>query len=591
MTGQTVLLLVIVGAALVLFSWERFPADVVALGVLIALVLAGLLPADRAFASFGSDAVVMIFGLLVLTAALSRTGVVDMAARAVLRRAGDRPGRLVLLIMVGAAALSSLASNTAATALFLPVTLGLARRAKISPSKLLMPLAFASILASSVTLVSSSTNIVVSGLMTQAGLPPLGMFELTLVGIPIAVVGLLYMLLLGDRLVTDRRSAIEPDGRFVIRPYLTEVLVLPGSPLIGRTLAQSGLGHDLDLTVLQVVRGGSRQLVPRADLQLQERDVLLVEGQRDDILKVKDSVGIAINADIELSDPELQNDEVRLAEAILLPRSPLVGRTLRGVNFRQRFGLQVLGVNRHGATLLRKISQIVLRTGDQILVQGPSANIAVLDESNVIRVLGTVMERRPNVRRAPIAIGIFVVTLAVATMKIVSLPVAVLLGVLAAFVTRCITPEEAYREVEWKALIVIGCMLAVGSAMEYTGTAQFLAGLIVDIAGQLHPLWLLSSFFALTLLLTQPLSNQAAAVVVTPIAFQTALQAGLNPRTFAVTVAVAASCSFITPLEPSCLIVYGPGQYRFIDFARVGSPLTVLIYLLVILLVPLMWPL
>jgi di/tricarboxylate transporter len=591
MTAEIALLLFIIGVSVVLFSLERLPADVIALGILLTLILTDLLPAKEAFASFGSDTVMMILGLLILTAALVRTGVVDTARRAIMRRVGDDPNRLVMVIMFSAATLSAFMSNTATTAFFVPITIGLARQTRTSVSKLLMPLAFSSILASSVTLVSSSTNIVISGLMTHYDMQALGMFELALVGIPIAVVGLIYMLLVGLRLIPERGHTDELTEEFGIRPYLTEAMILPQSPLIRKTLAESGLGRDLDITVLQVVRAKRRYLAPQADLQLEEGDVLLVQGQRDEILKIKDAVGIDIKADEEFSDPDLQTRDMRLVEAILLRQSPLIGRTLRGIGFRQRYGLQVLGINRHGATMLSKISRIRLKTGDQLLIQGHRANIAVLDEDNTFRVLGTIDYEPPNLKRAPIAIAIFAGVLAAVALNLLSLPVAVLLGSLLAFLTRCITPDEAYREVEWKALILIGSILAVGSAMEYTGAAKFLAAQIVGFIGHAHPAWLLSAFFALTLLLTQPMSNQAAAVVVVPVALQTAFQLNLNPRTFAIMIAVAASCSYLTPLEPSCLMVYGPGRYRFLDFLKVGTLLTVLTYIIAIVLVPLIWPL
>lgn len=251
----------------------------------------------------------------------------------------------------------------------------------------------------------------------------------------------------------------------------------------------------------------------------------------------------------------------------------------------------MLGINRRGLIMLRKISQIPLRMGDQLLIQGDRRTIAVLDENNTFSVIGTVEHKSPNLKRARMAVAIFIGALATGALNLLSLPVAVLLGAFVAFLARCVTPEEAYRQVEWKALIVIGCMLALGAAMERTGTAAFLAAEIVQLVGQAHPAWLLSAFFALTLLLTQPMSNQAAAVVVVPVALQAALQLDLNPRTFAMMIAVGASCSYLTPLEPACLMVYGPGRYRFADFLRVGSPLTVLIYLLAIVLVPLAWPL
>jgi len=590
-TLPIVLLAVIVGVALVLFSYEWIPADVTALGVLLALILLGLVPTEQAFAGFGSDTVLMLLGLLILTAALLRTGVVDLAGRTFLRYTSDNPTRLMAVIMAAASTLGAFISNTAGTAFFLPITVGLARRKRISPSKLLMPLAFASILSSSVTLISTSTNLVVNGLITQAGLAPMGMFELAPVGIPIVVVGLAYMLLIGRRLLPDAPHQDAAGDSFQVRPYLAEILVLPNSPLVGKTLAEGGLGRDLELLVLRVERGSTPVAAPAAVTRLEAGDVLLVEGQREQILKVKDTAGIDIKADVELSDPSLQTDEVGLVEVILLPRSPLIGRTLRGYRFRERHGLQVLGLSRLGEVAGRKISQVQLRLGDVLLVQGRRSNIAALAAGNTFRVLGAVDDKRPNVRQAPLAVAIFVGALLAATFNWLSLPVAMLAGAFLAFVTRCITPEEAYREVEWKVLILIGCMLALGAAMTHTGAAELVAGWVVSATANASPVWLLTGFFLLTVALTQPMSNQAAAVVVLPVALQTAVQLDLNPRTFAMMIAVAASCSFLTPLEPACLMVYGPGRYRFFDFVRVGALLTVIIFLIALVLVPLVWPL
>lgn len=305
MTPQIAALLAVLVAALVLFSLEWVAADVVALAVLLALILFGVVPAERAFAGFGSDTVLVILGLLILTTALRRTGVVDVAGRAILRRT-TKPGRLPLIIMVAAGGLSSFISNTATTAFLLPVALGVAGRARMSPSRLLLPLAFASILASSVTLVATSTNLVVSGLMRGHDLDAIGMFELTPVGIPILVVGLAYLALVGRRLVPDRPPSTELMDAFGLRPYLSEILIREGSPLVGRSLGQSGLGRDLDLTVLEVIREKTNSLVPRATLKLHPGDVLLVEGERSEILKIKDIAGIDIKADVKLADPGLQ---------------------------------------------------------------------------------------------------------------------------------------------------------------------------------------------------------------------------------------------------------------------------------------------
>lgn len=596
MTPQIALLLGLLAVTLVMFWRERVPSEVVALGLLLALALTGLLPREDAFAGFGSDTVIMILGLLILTAALERTGVIELAGRGVLHFAGTDPTRLLWIVMVAAAGIGAFMSNTAATAFFLPMVFGIATKAKVSASKLLLPLAFSSILSSSVTLISTSTNVVVSGQLKRHGLPPMGMFELAPVGLPIAIAGLLYLFLV-RRFIPDRASPSALTEQFGVRPYLSEIVVLPDSPLVGKTLGAADLGRQLGLEVLRITRKQptkTQDLTPRATTVVQANDVLLVVGSQADILKIKDTAGIDIIADVKLSDPDLTTSETALAEAVILPGSPLIGRTLQRQRFRERHGLQVLGINHQGVNVVRKLSETVLRLGDVLLLQGRRDNLARLHQSNVASILGPVEfvdEKQPRRRRAPVAIAIFVGVIALVSVQVLSLPVAAMLGVFLVFVTRCITPEEAYGAVEWKAIILIGSLLSLGVAMEHTGAARYVATQIVALTGTDRPLLLLTAFFALTVFLTQPMSNQAAAIVILPIAIQTAVHADLNPRAFAMMVAVAASCSYLTPLEPSCLMVYGPGRYTFSDFLKIGSLLTVLIYVIAITLVPVVWPL
>lgn len=576
-------------AAIVLFSWDRIAADVTALGILLFLILTGLLPAERAFAGFGSGVVVMMLGLLVVTEALNNTGVTHVAGRAIMRWTNGSADRLLLVVMVAAVVLGAFMSNTAATAFFLPIVIGLARRGKVSAAKLLMPLAFASILASSLTLVSTSTNILVSGLMPEYGVAPIGMFELTPVGLPIAIAGVAYMYFFGRRLVPDRIPSEEVEDP-TVHLYLSEIVIGDSSALVGKTLAESRLGSDLDLTVLRIVRESVGYLVPRAKTRLQAGDVLLVEGAGESVVRVKDVAGIDIRPEVKFSGPDLETDEAALSEAILLPGSSLIGRTLEGLRFRQQYGLQVLAISRHGARLTRKMSRIRLRMGDVLILQGDRSRIAALERIGDLRVLGAIEEPLRSRARAPLAIAIFGGVLVAVALEVLTLPVAMLLGAVLVFLTRCITPEEAYSQISWEALILIASMLGLGTAMEVSGTAEFLAARVVEWVGSASPLWLLSAFFILTVLLTQPMSNQSAAVVVLPIAIRTAAQLGLNPRAFAIMVALAASCSFLTPLEPSCLLVYGPGRYRFLDFVKVGLVPTVLIYAISIIMVPRLWP-
>lgn len=590
MTLSIGLLLGILAVALVLFWRDRVAPDVVALGVLLAIILFRLLPSQDAFAGFGSDTVLMILGLLILTSALQRTGVVDLVGEAILRRIGDHPGWIPATLMISTCLLSAFMSNTAATAFFLPIAIGLARRSSLSPSQLLLPMAFSSILSSSVTLISTSTNLVVSGLMTQRGMAPMGLFELAPVGLPIAILGLAYMLTVAPRLLPRRTAEDSADDSFGLRAYLTEVVVLGGSPLAGKTLQESGLGRDLDLNVLRIVRGG-RSLLAFPEARLEEGDLLIVEGERASILRIKDRAGIDIKADARLADVVDGTPEVRLAEGVLLPISPLVGGTLAEIRFRERYDLQVLAIHRHGEALHRKLSEVRLQIGDVLLLQGATRNLSLAEQDLAFQLLGAVEHERPNWRRAPLAIAIFLFSLAAATSGLLQLPVAVLLGGLLVFLTGCVSPEQAYRDVEWRALVLIAAMLALGKAMDSTGTAAYLADLIVGWTTGLGPRWILSGFFALTVVLTQPMSNQAAAAVVFPVATQTAEHLGFDPRAFAIVIALAASCSYLTPLEPSCLMVYGPGRYRFADFMKVGALLTLLIFAVVIWLVPVFWPL
>jgi di/tricarboxylate transporter len=583
------LLLGTVFVGLVLFAWEIIPTDVTALGILLFLTITGLLPVEAAFAGFGSSAVIMILGILVMVEALIRTGVTDFVGRVILRQANISANKILLVVMISASVMASVISNTAATAFFLPIVISLAHRAKLSPGKFLMPLAFASVFAGSITLISTSTNILVSSLLAKYDMPPMGMFELTPVGVPIAVVGIVYMLTLGHRLVPDRMPA-QKRHDLGIHLYLTEILVLPGSALIGKTLREAALGRDLDLKVMEIHREETPDITPQADTRLEEGDVLLVEGEREKILQVKEMTGIGIKADVELADPHRRPQDIGLTEVILTPGSPLIGRTLQGLRFREAYELQVLAINRHGETLRHRMSHIRLATGDVLVVQGDHAQTISLGNRGIFRILSAIEGRHPNTQGALIAIAVFVGALAIATFGLVSLPVAALLGALLVFVTRCITPEEAYRQINWRVLILIASMLGLGEAMETTGTAQFLAELVTQFAGQAPPFLLLSGFFVLTVLLTQPMGDQAATVVILPVAIRTAMQLGLNPRPFAMMTALTAGCSLLTPLEPACLLVYGPGRYRFIDYLKAGIVPAVLVYVITIVMVPLIWP-
>lgn len=594
MTTQIAIVLTLLFIGLVLFATERIPIDVVSLILVLLLVVTGTLTATEAFAGFGNDIVITIAGLFILTGGLARTGVIDAVGRRLQGIAGKSEFRMAGMVMIVAALCAAFMKNTTTTAIFLPVVLGIAERKSIHPSKLLMPLAFGAILGGTCTLIGTSTNLAVSGAMTRYGLQPYSMFELARVGVPIVGVGMLYMLIVGLRLLPRREGEASLTDQYHVRQYMSEVLVLKGSRLVGKRLAEAPLSDELDLTVVGILRGEKRdRIAPNPNEEIKDGDLLLVQGRVDDILRVKSEAGIEIKADFELSDTLLENADtnVGLFEAMIPRGSDFNGRNLKRLKFQQRYQLIVLAINRHGINLLSKMSKVKLRFGDVLLLQGRREHAEQLAADTQILLLEEISTRQARPEKKPWALIAFALFLALSITHIVPLSIAVLSGVLVLLASRAVRAPEIYEMIEWRLIVLIACMMSFGQAMEGTHADQYLADLIVRGTGHYGPLAVLSGFFLMTVALTQPMSNQAAALVMLPIAVKTALLLGLNPRAFAVTVTYAASCSFLTPLEPACVLIYTPGRYRFLDFVKVGSVLTLAVFAIVIWLVPIFWPL
>ncbi len=590
MTLEIAVFLFLLVVGLILFATERFPPDVTALGLMLSLIVLGLLEPGQAFAGFGSETVLMILGLLILTEALISTGLVDIIGTFLVRVVGTHSNRVKAILLIGPGILSSFISNTAAAAFFLPIALGLSRRTGISPSRLLMPLAFTAILAGSVTLIGTSTNLVASGLLQQAGLAPLGMFELTPVGLPILIAGMIYMATIGSRLIPDRQAKSDSPRKMDDDLYFSEIKILAGSKLIGKTMGSSGLLDEMELGVL-VFHRGDQLLKPLAETVLEVDDVLLVEGRRESVLRLVDYRGVEICGKIDTLEAYIKSGNGRIAEVVILPDSILNGRTLKGLLLRERFKLQVLAISRRGGVQVNRIGQHVFHAGDVMLIRLPDDHLDAAQRERLFRVLDIIEMPATDRRRAWLASAVFIGALALGIFELLPLAAAVLLGALAAFVMRLIEPQEAYRRIQWQTLILIGSMLAFGRAMETTGAADYLAQLILTLPGSSSPILMLSVFFFVAVALTQPLSNQAATAVLIPIGLQTAALLGLNPRAFAVMIVLGGTASFITPLEPACMLIFNAGHYRFKDFLRVGLLLTFVVYAIAIVMVPMLWKL
>ncbi|HMJ08739.1 MAG TPA: SLC13 family permease, partial [Pyrinomonadaceae bacterium] len=383
--------------------------------------------------------------------------------------------------------------------------------------------------------------------------------------------------------------------QYDMREYISELLVLPDSPLVGKTLTEANLNTELELNVLGIVRGDETIAAPGPRERIQRRDLLIVEGKMTDILRVKEEVGLEIRPDFMLNDVILKSGGVELFELMVMRDSRITGRTLKSLQFRQNYNLTVLAINRHGATFVNKLSGLELKFGDVLLVQGKRSGVDPLVNEGDALLLEDVSATGLRVEKRRWAIAAFLLFLALSLSKLVigveiPLAICVLSGVMLLLATQTVRHSEMYSLIDFRLLVLIACMMSFGVAMEKTGADVFLAGLIQQYFGDFGPTAVLAGFFLLTVILTQPMSNQAAALVVLPVAVKTAIGLGLNPRTFIIAVTYAASFSFITPLEPACVLVYTPGRYRFMDFVKVGTILTIIVFAVSIVLVPIFWP-
>lgn len=587
MTPEILILLTLLAGALILFFLERLPVDVVALLLVVALVVTGLLTPAEAFSGFADEVIVVLGSIFVLSGALVRTGVMEWLSGTIYRVAGRSESRVVGSVAGAAALLSAFFSNTNVTAVLMPGLLQYSRESRIPASRLLIPLAYASMLGGTCTLIGTSTNLAASGMIAELGLERISLFELAPVGVVLVVVGVAYLALAGRHLLPRHRGA-SLSRDYHIEDYLAEIVVTPDSELAGETLEAATLPAGVN--VAAVVRGGDR-FVPDRDTRLRAGDLLIVQAPRQDLLDLEEAPGLRFEARTTVRDVELKTDDTRLAEAILLPGSPFAGRTLKELDFRHRYGPSVLAAFRRGHSVPVALRDLPLEVGDVLLLQATPEQLDLLLERGDLWILGEVSRVPFRTRKGLVALGALGAAVVVGTAGWLPLSVAFLSAALVVVVVRCVRPEELYELVEWRLLILIGGMTSFGFAMERTGAATYLAARIVDWTLPLGVLFVLGSLVALTMLLTQPLSNAAAALVVLPVAVSAAREMGVAPRSVAILVTLAASLSFIAPFEPACLLVYGPGRYRFRDFVTVGLPLTALVFVALLLLVPRIWPL
>ena len=590
MTWGMAFVLVLTVCAVVLFVTEKFSTDIVAILVMIVLLVFRVLTPAEGLAGFANTATVTVGAMFVLSAGMFRSGAVNFVGKALGRLARHSSRLMLFVLMVGVGVLSSFLNNTAAVAILIPVVIVVARRAKTSPSKLLMPLSYASMFGGMCTVLGTSTNILASSIAEQAGLGAFSMFEFTKLGIIFFAVGVAYMMTLGRRLVPDHRGQGDLTTSFGLGDYLTDLVLQTESRSVGHSLASAPLVKELNIDVLQILRGEDT-LRPTPETILCEGDVLRIQGDLRTINELKGRAGVTFGMSMKWRDEHLQSTDTRLVEAVVGPSSPLAGKSLTESRLRENYGASVLAIRQHGTLRHGQFENITLMPGDALLIDVPNDPIEHLTQQRVFLVVSRAGIPRFDWRKASKAVAIVIAVVVVAATGLLPIVAAAATGALMMVLSGCVSTEEAYGAIEWNVLFLLAGMLSLGAAMEKTGASTMLADGMIDSVGGLGPLALLAAFFGATMLLTEVMSNNATVALLLPIAITTAQAIDVDPRAFMFAVVFAASSSFMTPVGyQTNTMIYGPGQYRFKDFARVGAPLNLIFWALGTLLIPWFWP-
>lgn len=586
MTLEIAIVLCLLLLAMILFATEALSVDVVALGLVGALVASGILTPAEGFSGFGSEVIIVLASIMILAVAIVKAGVMDWLGQ-LAHRAGNGNQRLsVLSLLAISAGSSALLSNTNTTVILLPAAIETARREGMSASRVLMPLSFASMLGGAGTLIGTSANLAGSGMVEGLGFAPFGLFEFLGVGAVITGIGLLWLVFPGQATLPERRP-VDAETEAEPRRFFTTLCLPEGSSALDKAICEIDF-DDLDTDLLAVVRDGDR-LQPHHSRKLRAGDELIVRATGDGMLKLKKSRDFTLEPDMHFTARYRQDLRLVMAEAVVTPQSRLVGQSLKQIGFFDRYSGIVLAVYRRHRERPARIENLHLREGDVLLIQGPEEDITSLGSVSDLRVLSFVDRIVVTRREGLLTLGAMGAAIGLSVVGLMPLSLAFLLAVLFVVLVGNIAMAEAYRVIEWRLLVLIASMSAFGKAMDQSGAADFLADYIVALCSPLGAHAALAAFSLLTVLLSQPMSNAAAALTVIPIAVAAADGLGVDPRMLAVLVTLSASLSFISPLEPACLLVYDAGRYSFLDYAKAGTPLTIICVALLLVIVPWAW--
>lgn len=592
---QIALVLALVVAVFAGFVRERIPSDVVALLAMGALLVFGLLSVDEALAVFSNAAPITIGAMFVLSAALERTGVISAIGNSVVRLSKKwSPVGAVGALMLIVITLSAFMNNTPIVVILIPVAIRLAQSLGLSPARLLIPLSFASIFGGMTTLIGTSTNLLVDGVVQKSGLTPFGMFEITGAGLCLALAGTLYMMLVGRWFLPDRDTLATLLPTSSSRRFVAQVLVPVDSVLVGKTIKETGFTAEKGFTVIDVMRENRSRRDQLSSLTLEGGDRLVIRSPVSEMLTLREAGDVAIGSgtgSAHAFEP-VQTTETRIMEGVVGPQSRLVGRPIVGAGLVRLYGVYAIAIHRRGENIGIGGKNIRFDIGDTVLVEGPPGGLRQMFDDGMLSNLTETTDRPIRRDKAPIALGAVALVMILAALGVMPIAGLALIAAAGVIALGCLDHQEAYKSIQWEILMLIFGMLALGQALETSGAAAFLVNGIAGQIGHLPPIVTLAAVYLITSTLTEFVSNNATAILMTPIAIGLAASLGVDARPFVVAVMFAASASFATPIGyQTNTLVYTAGGYRFTDFVRIGLPLNLLLFAVSMLVIPMFWPL
>jgi di/tricarboxylate transporter len=596
MTFEGIAVIVILVTAMVMFITEILPVDLVAIMIIVALVVTGVLTPTESVQGFSNIATVTVAAMFILSSALLKTGFVGslVPRMSVLFRFNPKFGMGIMMSIV--AVMSAFINNTPIVAIFIPLVIKASARARLNPIKFLIPLSYASMFGGVCTLIGTSTNVLVSGMAVQSGIEPLKMFQMTPVGLIFLVTGLFYMVMFGGRLLPQRSYKANFTDRFNMRMYLAEIVILPGSVFVDKTIKESALIDQLDITIISIQRNGQFLEMPSENLVLRANDVVKIHCDTEKIKELKEEIGIRLTSDDHLDDHDISGEQMSLAEILIGRNQHLKGKTIKEIGFKNSYGAVVLAIKHRGEILHEKLNRVKLRTGDILLVEVGKDRLEDFKKLEATDQLPFSLLTEiglPAIKKHKIVtvVSVLAGVVLLATFEVFSIMIASIMGVIILVLSRCLSLEEAYEAVEWKVIFLLAGAISLGVAMDKSGVALMISEFIVNNFGQLGPVAIVSALYLTTSLLTEFMSNNASAALLVPVALSIAESMGLSPVPFLMSITFAASTSFMTPIGyQTNTMVYSAGQYRFGDFVKVGAPLNLIFWIIASLIIPIFYP-